>query len=97
MEESAEAKNYAMRCAKAAYLCIKDNMAYDSYPYLLQLIHSSGGNVGHQQHSHAFVAKLLPVLSNTVRKTISDVTKRPFGITADKITTLRRTQHIFGI
>ena len=65
---------------------------------MLLLIHISGGNAGHQQHLRAFVAKFLPVLFNTVRESISDdVKKRPFGITADKITTLRRTRHIFGI
>ena len=69
-----------------------------TYPYMLQLTHSSGGNVGHQQHSRAFAAKFLPIVSNIIRETISDdVKKKPFGITADKITTNRRTQHIFGL
>ena len=97
-EELAEAKNYAMSCAKTAYLCFKDNIPYDSYPYMLQLIHSSGGNVGHQQHSRTFAAKFLPIVSNIIRETKSDdVKKKLFEITADKITTHRRTRHIFGI
>ena len=97
-QELAEAKHYAMNCAKAAYLCYKDNICYDSYPYILQLMHTSGGQVGHQQHSRAFATKFLPVVSNVIRETIcEDVKKRPFGITADKITTLGRTRHIFGL
>ena len=97
-QELAEAKYYALSCAKAAYLCYKDNIAYDSYPYILQRFNPSGGNVGHQQHSRAFISKFLPMVSNVIRETIcDDVKRKPFGITADKITTLNRTRHIFGL
>ena len=87
-----------MNCAKAAYLCCKDNTPYDSYSYILQLMHTSGGKVGHQQHSRAFVANFLPIVASVIRETIcDDVKRKPFGITADKITTQSRTRHIFGI
>ena len=59
-KEFAEAESYALTCAKTAYLCLKENIAYDSYPYMIQLIYSSGGNVGHQQHSRQFIIRFLP-------------------------------------
>ena len=49
-KEFAKVESYALTCAKTAYLCLKENILCNTYPYKIQLIYSSGGNVG-QQHS----------------------------------------------
>ena len=65
---------------------------------MIQLVFYCGGNVGYQQHSRAFPAKFLPAVSAVIRKTICDfVREKPFGIMEDKMTTLGRVRHIFGI
>ena len=65
---------------------------------MIQLVYSSGGNVGDQQHPRFIPTKILPVISNNIREILrAEIKEKPFGITADKITTLNRTRHIFGI
>ena len=65
---------------------------------LMRVTHIYYSSCTPQQHSRAFVANFLPIVASVIRETIcDDVKRKPFGITADKITTQSRTRHIFGI
>ena len=92
-----EAKQSALSCAKAAYLVYKQDMPYDSYPFLVQFAHESGGKVGTKNHSRKFAINYLPHVTEVIRKTIFKyVEDQPFGLTADKITCLGLVRYIFG-
>ena len=64
----------------------------------MHFAHETGGCVGTKNHSRYFPAIFLPHVTSIVRKTIFDyISNEPFGLTADKMTSLGHVRHIFGI
>ena len=64
----------------------------------MHFAHETGGCVGTKNHSRYFPAIFLPHVTSIVRKTIFDyISNEPFGLTADKMTSLGHVHHIFGI
>ena len=97
-QKLSEARTAALNCAKAAYLVYKQDLSYDSYSFLVQFAHETGGLVGTKNHSRYFPSIFLPHVTSIVRKTIFEyICGEPFGLTADKMTSLGHVRHIFGI